>query len=722
MMHLTRLELSGFKSFAKKTAFDFSAPTVAIVGPNGSGKSNVAEAIRFVLGEQSMKSMRGKRGEDLIWNGSPTVPRMSRAGVALTFDNSSRFLGVDFDEVVLERIVHRDGVNEYKLNGSTVRLKDILELLAGANIGESGHHIISQGEADKILSASARERREMLEDALGLKVYQYKKDEALRKLGKTEENMRQVEALRREVQPHLRFLKRQVEKIEKAESLRSEAAGRFRNYFAVEGAYVQRERLLLKEEEVSLAEALRVTAEKIQQARRAVSEAGSSKESVRLLELSEKIESARSRRRSALQESARLSGKLEALKTLGGESSIQHADLAPLVAEYDKRFAASSGDLAGLVEAAQNLIASLRALLSGPSALASAEPLQEEKRNADEKERVAVEEERVLSAELDALRISLEAAASAEREQERALFALSTEERELLHKKESLEGRLARFTLEEEEYKRETAEALVLVGREAVAPLSGVAERSREEQAAEKRELQRIKVRLEEMGAGGGDEVLKEFQEASEREAFLEKELADLSASKESLKTLIGDLDAELSVRFKGGMDAINAEFSHFFSLMFDGGSASLAFVKEPVRRVSSLADDDDDGVPDEMEKTIEGIEISLNIPRKRVKSLTMLSGGERALTSIALIFAMSSVNPPPFLVLDETDAALDEANSRRYGDMISALSKKSQLVLITHNRETMSRASILYGVTMAGDGVSKVLSVKLEEAVRVAK
>ena len=99
-----------------------------------------------------------------------------------------------------------------------------------------------------------------------------------------------------------------------------------------------------------------------------------------------------------------------------------------------------------------------------------------------------------------------------------------------------------------------------------------------------------------------------------------------------------------------------------------------------------------------------------------------MLSGGERALTSIALIFAMSQVNPPPFIILDETDAALDEANSRRYGDMIEELAKRSQLILITHNRETMSRAGVLYGVTMGGDGVSKLLSIKLDEAVAVAK
>jgi len=117
-----------------------------------------------------------------------------------------------------------------------------------------------------------------------------------------------------------------------------------------------------------------------------------------------------------------------------------------------------------------------------------------------------------------------------------------------------------------------------------------------------------------------------------------------------------------------------------------------------------------------------EGIEVKVNLPRKKIKSLEMLSGGERALTSIALLFAMSQVNPPPFIILDETDAALDEANSRKYGDMIENLSKRSQLILITHNRETMSRAGILYGVTMGGDGISKLLSVKLEEAIMVAK
>ena len=123
---LKRLEIVGFKSFAKKTVLDFSNATTAIVGPNGSGKSNVAEAFRFALGEQSMKSMRGKRAEDLIWGGSHTAPRANRASVVIVFDNSRRAFNIDFDEVTIERTVFRDGTSEYSINGSRVRLRDVV--------------------------------------------------------------------------------------------------------------------------------------------------------------------------------------------------------------------------------------------------------------------------------------------------------------------------------------------------------------------------------------------------------------------------------------------------------------------------------------------------------------------------------------------------------------------------------------------------------------------
>ena len=175
---LKSIEINGFKSFGDKARLTFTSPISSIVGPNGSGKSNVAEAFRFALGEQSMKSLRGRKSEDLIFNGSAGGSRSNRASVKVVFDNSKRILDVDFDDCIVERVVHRDGTHEYKINDSRVRRKDIAELLAKANIGSTGHHIISQGEADRILSVSIDERRSMVKDALVLRRYHLKKKES----------------------------------------------------------------------------------------------------------------------------------------------------------------------------------------------------------------------------------------------------------------------------------------------------------------------------------------------------------------------------------------------------------------------------------------------------------------------------------------------------------------------------------------------------------------
>ena len=154
---------------------------------------------------------------------------------------------------------------------------------------------------------------------------------------------------------------------------------------------------------------------------------------------------------------------------------------------------------------------------------------------------------------------------------------------------------------------------------------------------------------------------------------------------------------------------------------MFGGGNAKLSLVTVTKKRKKTEGEGEIELAEDESESEL-GIEIDVDLPRKKVKDLDMLSGGERSLTSIALLFALSQVNPPPFLVLDETDAALDEVNSRKYGDMIENLSEKTQLVVVTHNRETMSRAGILYGVTLGGDDSSTTLSINFETAEKIAK
>ena len=222
------------------------------------------------------------------------------------------------------------------------------------------------------------------------------------------------------------------------------------------------------------------------------------------------------------------------------------------------------------------------------------------------------------------------------------------------------------------------------------------------------------------MGGAGDESVLKEYNDINERDEFLLKEMEDLDKSMKDLEQLISEIINQINTLFDDGLQKINTQFSSFFKQMFGGGEAKLIVTEEKKRKRKNddIEDDDIEEILDDEDDVKEiGIDVFVSLPHKKLKGLSMLSGGERALTSIALLFAMSQVNPPPFIILDETDAALDEANSRRYGDMIELLSKHSELILVTHNRETMSRAGVLYGVTMAGTGYSQLLSIGFEEA-----
>ena len=736
---LKRLEVVGFKSFAKKTILDFSSATTAIVGPNGSGKSNVAEAFRFALGEQSMKSMRGKRSEDLIWGGSHTAPRSNRAAVAIIFDNSRRIFKIDFDEVTIERSVLRDGTSEYAINGSRVRLRDVHEFLAGANIGETEHHIISQGEADRVLLANTRERRAMLEDALGLRVYEFKKREAEGKFIKTEENIAQVNSLRRELAPHLRFLARQVEKLERSDELRRELATLAQTYFAIEDAYIaQEEQQLAQNQQIAKERLAAASSELAKIEEGATTDAEGGKWLATLREAERELERLRTERSALSRELGRVEGGLAAAKERSAKvarepyAKVPREELTTL-AEEVTRESERSVDSPEAFQAALTAIRSLVKTFVSRFVSPNDDLLDEEERAAyglEEKRTQLAAKDTTLAAALEATesalaraRQSLVAHEETGKEERRRILDLASAKAREEAEVARAEGRARELTLLSEGLERMKGEILALGGTAALsyAPLATSPEEERQAQEDRKHNLDRLLIRLEEAG-GSGEEIRQEHKEVSERETFLARELEDLAKSAEGLKALVADLDTELSKHFSEGLAKVNASFNEYFALMFGGGSARLVLEEPEERDESSFAEATEDSEDSRGEKQRLGIEITVNLPRKKVRSLMQLSGGERALTSIALIFAMSQVNPPPFLILDETDAALDEANSRRYGDMIENLAKKSQLIVITHNRETMSRAGILYGVTMGGDGISKLLSVKFDEAVAVAK
>ena len=755
-MYLKKIEIAGFKSFVKKDVLSFTSPISAIVGPNGSGKSNIAEAFRFVLGEQSMKSMRGRRGEDLIFNGSPSIPRVNRASVKVFFDNSKRFLDIDYDEVVIERTVHRDGINQYIINGSQVRLKDVIELLAHANIGSSGHHIISQGESDRILNAGIRERREMIEDALGLKIFQYKKQESERKLSKTGENIAQVMSLRKEISPHLMFLERQVKKIEKSFAMRDEVKELYNEYLKREDEYLKYQRSRIEQEKKEPAKKLIHLERKLAETKELLSQGEhGDKKGREVIKIEEDLGIVRTEKDAKSRELGRIEGQLvfeERRRILEAEKQKQGVhkmvplkEVEELVGNIksDIEKVQKQTDISKVKTALSLVIDTLKQFLSIRRTAGSGEESSfkrelETLSNTKEEledyvERLAKEEDNLMKA-YESLRREVEAVKDESRMAEREMFHIMSEQSELRGKLNMTEALEERVHVEMENFEREITEARVLVGKAVIDFLdyhvvdkegnkldrAAIVKEPRTVQEERRRAIEKIKIRLEDVGGGTGDDTMTEFKEAKERDDFLGRELEDLKASAQSLGELISELEKKLDVQFKEGISKINAVFQNFFSILFDGGTAHLSVVKE-LRR-ARLSEELEAGEEASPEESYEGIEVHVNLPHKRIKGLEMLSGGERALTSIALLFAMSQVNPPPFIILDETDAALDEANSRKYGDMIENLSKSSQLILITHNRETMSRAGVLYGITMGSDGVSKLLSVRLEEAVQTAK
>src|SRR3989344_4242296 len=639
---LKSLELSGFKSFVKKTELNFKSQITAIVGPNGSGKSNVAEAFRFVLGEQSLKSMRGKRGEDLIWNGGAEIGRSNRAAVKLVFDNlpdgkagtknqfstrggSGGGKNLDFEELIIERVVNRDGTNEYYLNGSLVRLKDIIELLSQAHIGASGHHIISQGEADRILTANIKERKEMIEDALGLKIYQYKREESERKLLKTEDNIKQVESLRREIAPHLRFLKKQVEKVEKAEELRVKLTKFYREYLKGEKTYLEGQKEHMEVEKKPLVEKLERLEEEMEKAKEVLNDSLKKDEkSEKLIEIENKIKSERDDKDQLYREVGKAEGEISAnkrnIEKIKAEQKSEESKTVPLkeLEDLEKEISAYS-EIVKIIEKVRSFIAkhrnnfndkNLNELIANNQILENNKVALEDKiKNVDA----------ILSkfvSKYQEIKNSIEKDKDSERVAEKNIFRISGERSSVTNKIEFLKERERRLSLEENDWKREIQEGGVLLGTAIVGfendeiessrrerppqegprvALAGSTRpsledfpvgfsESRDKQEERRRELEKMKIRLEELGGAGGAEVMKEYKESVGRDEFLAKELGDLKKSAESLEILIKELLERLDIEFKQGIEKINKSFQNFFSLMFGGGEAELQVVKEKIK------------------------------------------------------------------------------------------------------------------------------------------
>jgi chromosome segregation protein len=728
-MFLKSLELNGFKSFAQKTVLEFPLGITGVVGPNGAGKSNLIDAIKWLLGEREAKNLRGGKAEDLIFNGTPQKPRMGMAQASLYFDNSSGFFPVDFKEVAVSRQVSRDGTSKYFLNKSEARLKDIIDFFSRSRLGTKGLIIINQGESDSFVKAPPEERRLMMEEILGLREYQIKKNEAERKLKSASFNLEKAKAMMEEVAPRLKMLRRQTGKWEKRVKYEEELDGLEKKYFSRKIKEIKDGRADLEPSLNALSGQIAGKKDEVKKTEEDLKKMESAP-GLRLKAKEEKIEQEKlADKRLVLQkELGRLEAKMEflALSRPGKEKTFSGEDAAVLLREIRAVVAGGIKE-----ENIENLKFALKKLAgkidkffdsedSGGSRSEEAEELKKIKENLlkdlDEIEKeigLLKKKEEKADSEMEEFNVRFQKFFEVAEEKRKELRNLEEKMNKALFEKERLDLRLddLRGQLRQIDKKPEDFDGLETEAAE----------------AGEMSDLERKIFRLRgELAAIGeiDESLVKETEEVERHYNFLSEQSADLKKAIADLKGMIKELSAKIHSEFAGSLRLVNAEFNKFFRMMFSGGSASLKVknyeIKEKPKGEILEGEEEkisgEEGENGEAEKEPKsGIEIEIALPKRRINGLEMLSGGERSLVSIAVLFSLISISPPPFLVLDEIDAALDESNTRRFSNMIKEFSKKTQFIIVTHNRATMESADVLYGVTMEDDGTSRVLSVKLE-------
>jgi chromosome segregation protein len=779
-MFLKKVEIFGFKSFANKTTLEFlparnasrsdaGGPTsvdfdddskcrgiTAIVGPNGSGKSNVADAIRWVMGEQSMKNLRSKKSEDIIFAGSGKKARLGSAWVTLHLDNKDKKIPLEFSEVTITRKIFRSGESEYLINDSRVRLLDVVDLLAKAGIGRESYCVINQGMSDEVLNATPAERKMVLEDAAGVKQYQIQKERSIRKMDSTRENLDRAGDLIKEIEPHLKMLKRQAEKAQKSKEVLETLKEKQIKLFSYLWHTFQKEKENFSQEKNDVgAKMMNVQRDVDKITDELNKESKHSQNSEKQDELEKNREELRRKLNELEKESIIIEGRKEIEKEkMASQEIIQsipvdlkyvkeklqkiQVDQEALIARLQN--VKNLEELQEIKEFAKSIKQRLFELYedAGKGKIEIKEVKNEVSGGVIEKfekrsQEIEVEIQKIKS-EIEKISQDISAEIAEERKMRQRFFEL---EREMHVKQNELNKfrdlfndakiKLAKVEVREEDLTNEIRNELKMDVKDL--KFDGQ-EINREEL---ERETYKLKLQVEQIG-GIDPLVVEEYDETRKRYEFLTKESEDLEKAILSLKEVIKEMDGKIGEVFEKAFDEIDKEFTKYFRIIFGGGNARLIKLKiknKKLKYQEENIDGENDGenLPSEIsqsesdevaisqgEREEIGIDISACPPGKKISHLSMLSGGERSLTSLALLFAIIAYNPPPFAILDEVEAALDEANSRRFSRILQELSAQTQFIAITHNRETMRQASLLYGVTMGEDGISKLLSIKLDQ------
>jgi len=816
---LRSIELSGFKSFAKRTKIDFGDGIVAIVGPNGSGKSNIADAVRWVFGEQKNKSLRTDKAEDLIYNGSDNKPRASMAEVVIALDNSGGSIPIDLVDVEITRRLYRSGESSYLLNGKKTSLSAIQELLVKSGFGVGSYTVIGQGMVDKLILSSGLERKQLFEEASGIRQFEIKQNQTTKRIEAVNLNISQISSIINEIKPRQESLVRQASLLQKRNQLAD-------NLYKYRCGYIVQRRSELKARQLVIAnkqasnfdDQKKLQAEmKDLEAGHAVvrpgvtkNSAGSIGKDLDRLELqrsrieqdistlnatSEQINSKllatdpmeQSLRDEILSLQINLNQHLKNQKSIEAvvanfESKIKLVDtkvkfqtdildstrkalgksqkteylrhslgLVDILQDGIKRNKSSadldivfyklrrmikhsigdnSAELALKVGKVQNIISGL---------LDERESINESQTNEVIKLRAIEMDYSAIARKVSDHELKLKQIIKSDHTEKlkNQKLALESKIQSLTQRRDDINIRIGNLrqglvamvdtsadVAKSEYYGRheaisnrnielQQAALTIKAGLDDIdSSLAEIAKLqlkwSLPDQALTKvtkesidyDSISRIEAEVD-LLAEISPSVAQEVRDSSERIDYLEKQKLDLEKTVQNLSKVSGDTSKKMQAVFQEGFHSINRNFSEHFKELFGGGDAGL-----------------------ELKRSGEdyGVEIIVRLPGKRAQNISSLSGGEKALASVALLAGILASNPSPFVVLDEVDAALDDINTKKFADVLKTITKHSQVLVVTHNHETMAVANELMGVTTSGTNDSQIIRVKLDSLPAGAK
>ena len=731
-MQLKHIKLSGFKSFVDPTKISFPTNMVGVVGPNGCGKSNVIDAIRWVLGELSAKNLRGESMVDVIFNGSENRKASGQCSIELLFDNSSSKIGgeyASFNEVSIKRVMTRDAQSDYFINNTKCRRKDVQDIFLGTGLGPSSYAIIEQGMVSKLVSAKPDELRTHIEEAAGVSKYRERRRETESRIKRTKENLSRVKDIRDEIARLIKRLENQAKAAEKYNLLKKDKSKFELDKAILFSIEAKSGRDDLQKKLDALNRDLKIKNAESETAQSQIDQFRTENESV----ISE-YEVAQKNFYAVGAEIAKREANLQNINKNENETKL-NLERAKQSYEEAKETEKNFDELSPS-ERAMHILDSmittiekfginnenirekaieLKSLLTDILNIATAQSktltdeyltrqndLESQIQEAEElKQSIEVEMKDFVSKSSDAesVLISLR--------QKQSKF--NDELRELENKKSladldsrSISEKITNIRIEQKTYEINLENSNKKI-KEAGIDIESIDFSDYEGQSLEDIEDKLVDIETKIIKLGAINLAApEEIAEESKRKNELDEQYDDLMEALDKLTAAIKKIDQETKTIFKDSFDSVNAKLKEMFPKLFGGGVAEL-----------TLTDDDSLNA---------GVILMARPPGKKNSSISQLSGGEKALTALALVFAIFDLNPAPFCLLDEVDAPLDDLNTLRFINMVEEMSKTVQFIFITHNKVSMERSDYLMGVTMQEAGVSRMVSVDVNQALELAK